>query len=569
MGHGRTAAFNQIGIRLLESAVQDSSPPPPHPSSFLLSFVGRSAVMGQCPSVPLRRKPPPPPPFPVLPPPQQLIASIAEAGQDHTDDLPEELLAAVFGLLGSGDRKRCTLVCRRWLAAEACSRLRLALDARAPLLASGALPRLLDRFPAVSKLALKCDRRAESVGDPALALVANRLGPGLSRLKLRALCAVTDDGVAALAAAAVNLRKLSVGSCSFGAKGIEAVLRSCPQLEELSVKRLRGLAGSEPIAISGPRLNSLLLKELYNGQCFSCLITQSSNLKILKIIRCSGDWDPVLQAVPWEASLAELHLEKLQVSDRGVSALHGLEVLYLAKVPEVTDVGLAALAAKSVRLRKLHIDGWKANRIGDHGLAAVAQKCASLQELVLIGVNLTLSSLELIGANCPTLERLALCGSDMFGDAEMSCVATKCAALRKLCIKACPVSDAGMDKLAQGCPRLVKVKVKKCRGVTPECAERLRASRNGSLAVNFDMPGGAGELLDARSVDESGVPDNAESDVPPEDLEDRIGGPDLSCGSSGRPSRWKARMGLLLPRSMSVSMFRRRTIGTCYTAHES
>ncbi|GJN40074.1 hypothetical protein PR202_gb29241 [Eleusine coracana subsp. coracana] len=519
--------------------------------------------MGQCSSVPLRRKPPPPPPSSVLPSPPQLLASIAVSGEDHTDGLPEELLAAVFGLLGSGDRKRCSLVCRRWLAAEAASRLRLALDARAPLLDSGALPQLLDRFPAVSKLALKCDRRAESVGDPALALVADRLGPGLRRLKLRALRAVTDDGVAALAAAAVNLRKLSVGSCSFGAKGIEAVFRSCAQLEEISVKRLRGLAGSEPIALSGHRLQSLSLKELYNGQCFSCLITQSPNLKTLKIIRCSGDWDPVLQAVPREALLAELHLEKLQVSDRGVSALHGLEVLYLAKVPEVTDVGLAALAAKSARLRKLHVDGWKANRIGDHGLAAVARKCASLQELVLIGVNLTSASLKLIAANCPTLERLALCGSDTFGDAEMSCVAAKCAALRKLCIKACPVSDTGIDKLAQGCPRLVKVKVKKCRGVTSECAERLRVSRNGALAVNFDMPGGAGELQDARSVDESGVLDNAGSDVPPEDLDDRIGATDISSGSSGRPSRWKARMGSLMPRSLSVSMFRRRTIGTC------
>jgi hypothetical protein len=525
--------------------------------------------MGQCPSVPLRRKPPLPPPSPTLPPRQQLIASIDEAGEDHTEHLPEELLSAVFGLLGSGDRKRCSLVSHRWLAAEAACRLRLSIDARAPLLASGALPRLLDRFPAVSKLALKCDRRAESVGDPALSLVADRIGPGLRRLKLRALRAVTDDGVAALAAAAVNLRKLSVGSCYFGAKGIEAVLRSCPQLEELSVKRLRGLAGSEPISISGPRLHSLSLKELYNGQCFSCLITESSNLKTLKIIRCSGDWDPVLQAVPGEALLAELHLEKLQVSNRGVSALQGLEVLYLAKVPEVTDVGLAVLAAKSARLRKLHIDGWKANRIGDYGLAAVAQKCASLQELVLIGVNLTSASLQLIAVNCPTLERLALCGSDTFGDAEMSCVAAKCAALRKLCIKACPVSDAGMDKLAQGCPRLVKVKVKKCRGVTSECAEWLRASRNGALSVNFDTAGCLGELQDARSVDESGVLDNAGSDVPPEDLEDRIGGPDISSGSSGRPSRWKARMGLLLPRSLSISMFRSRTIRACYTAHES
>ncbi|WVZ64015.1 hypothetical protein U9M48_013601 [Paspalum notatum var. saurae] len=524
--------------------------------------------MGQCPSAP-RRKVPPPPPSPALPAPPKVLVSIAEAaGDDHTADLPEELLSLVFGLLGSGDRKRCSLVCRRWLAVEAASRLRLALDAKAPLLADSALPRLLARFHAVSKLALKCDRRAESVGDPALALVADRLGPVLRRLKLRSLRAVTDDGVAALAVATANLRKLSVGSCVFGAKGIEAVLNSCLQLEELSVKRLRGLADSEPITVSGPRLHSLYLKELYNGQCFSCLIIQSPNLKRLKIIRCSGDWDLVLQDVPRDSLLAELHLEKLQVSDRGVAALSGLEVLYLAKAPEVTDVGLAALAAKSPQLRKLHVDGWKANRIGDLGLAAVAEKCSSLQELVLVGVNLTSSSLELIAANCATLERLALCGSDTFGDAEITCVAAKCSALRKLCIKACPVSDEGMNKLAEGCPHLVKVKVKKCRRVTSECAERLRASRNGALAVNFDTSGSAGELQDGRSVDESGVLDNAGSDVLPEDLDDRIG-PDLSSGSSGRPSRWKAMIGALMSRSLSVSIFGWQPCGACYTRHES
>lgn len=276
----------------------------------------------------------------------------------------------------------------------------------------------------------------------------------------------------------------------------------------------------------------------------------------------------MLQDVPRDSLLAELHLEKLQVSDWGVAALYGLEVLYLAKAPEVTDIGLAELAAKSPRLRKLHVDGWKANRIGDRGLAAVAQKCSSLQELVLIGVNLTSLSLELIATNCPTLERLALCGSDTFGDAEMSCVASKCSALRKLCIKACPVSDAGMNKLAEGCPRLVKVKVKKCRRVTSECAEHLRASRNGALAVNFDTPGGAGELQDGRSVDESGALDNAGSDVLPEDLDDRIG-PDLSSGSSGRPSRWKALMGALMLRSFSVSIFQRQPRGACSTSQES
>ncbi|KAK1603859.1 hypothetical protein QYE76_027532 [Lolium multiflorum] len=189
--------------------------------------------------------------------------------EEDTAELPEELLAAVFGLLGSGDRKRFSLVSRRWLAAEAASRLRLALDARDPLLP--AAPGILRRFSAVSKLALKCDRRADSVGDPALVLVARRLGPGLRRLKLRSLRAVTDDGVHALAAAGVNLRKLSVGSRAFGARGIEAALRSCTQLDELSVKRLRGLASSDPITVPGPRLQSLSMKELYNGQHFCCV----------------------------------------------------------------------------------------------------------------------------------------------------------------------------------------------------------------------------------------------------------------------------------------------------------
>nr|CAD1831228.1 unnamed protein product [Ananas comosus var. bracteatus] len=70
------------------------------------------------------------------------------------------------------------------------------------------------RFCAVSRLALRCDCRFDSIGDAALAAVALR-------------CPV--------------LRKLSVASCSFGAPGILAIVRRCSLLEELSLKRLRGL----------------------------------------------------------------------------------------------------------------------------------------------------------------------------------------------------------------------------------------------------------------------------------------------------------------------------------------
>lgn len=480
---------------------------------------------------------------------------------DYTSELPDEVLCVVFHLLPSGDRKRCSLVCRRWLFLEGQSRQRLSLNAQYSL--SDSIPCLFDRFSSVSKLALKCDRRSDSIGDEAIALIAGRC-PGLTRLKIRACRAVTDVGMEALADSCPNLCKLSVGSCSFGSKGIEAVLRACMNLEELSIKRLKGLSDSNaspPISaeLVAKSLRAICLKELHNGQCFSTIISNSPNLKVLKLFRCSGDWDPLLEDISFKVpGITEIHLEKLQVSDRGLMALAAspnLEVLHLVKTPGCTDTGISALAEKCNLLRKIHIDGWKTNRIGDQGLITIAKRCPKLQELVLIGVNPTARSLELVATNCANLERLALCGSETFGDAEISCIAAKCLALKKLCIKGCPISDLGMEALAEGCPRLVKVKVKKCRGVTAEFAEWLRMSR-GSLAVNFDV-----------SVPTDGAADVSEmveivgSDG---DMDDRsVIGEQLGMSNGNtlnggtRTSAWKVRVSFFAGRNFFASAIRR------------
>ncbi|MQM20788.1 hypothetical protein Taro_053817 [Colocasia esculenta] len=494
-------------------------------------------------------------------------ASVGDAYRDHTLDLPDECLAMVFQSLGSGDRKRCSLVCKRWLVVEGQSRHRLSLDARAVLLE--AVPALFARFDSVSKLALKCDRRSDSIGDEGLALISARC-PGLTRLKLRACREVTDTGMTTLAKNCLRLRKLSCGSCTFGSKGINAVLAHCPLLEELSVKRLRGLTdepvgGPSVFAASGAALSALrtiCLKELYNGQCFGPLIAGSPNLRTLKLFRCSGDWDKLFQEIPDHVpGLVEVHLEKIQVSDRGLCALSScvdLEVLHLVKTPECTDVGLALVAERCRLLRKIHIDGWKTNRIGDEGLAAVARRCPNLQELVLIGVNPTAVSLGLIAGNCRNLERLALCGSETIGDAEISCIASKCVALKKLCIKGCPVSNHGMEALAEGCPNLVKVKVKKCKAVTAEGADWLRAIR-GSLAVNLDTGIAHGiEQLDA-SASDSGLQENAPDQFPL--LVEQISALDLPSSSSGRSAFAKARVGFFSARNFMASTFRRLSHG--------
>ncbi|XWS14747.1 hypothetical protein CRYUN_Cryun35bG0034800 [Craigia yunnanensis] len=473
---------------------------------------------------------------------------------DFISDLPDDCLACIFLSLSPGDRKRCSLVCRRWLRIEGQSRHRLSLNAQSDL--HPLIPSIFSRFDAVRKLALKCDRRSVSIGDEAIVLISERCR-NLTRLKLRACRDLTDAGMSAFAKNCTGLKKLSCGSCTFGAKGMNAVLDNCPALEELSVKRLRGItdgAAAEPIGpgVAAAALKTICLKELYNGQCFGPLIIGAKNLKSLKLFRCSGDWDKLFPLIVDRVTgMVEIHMERIQVSDVGLVAIANclnLEILHLVKTPECTNAGLGAVAEKCKLLRKLHIDGWKANRIGDPGLISVAKSCPNLQELVLIGVNPTKLSLEMLASNCQNLERLALCGSDTVGDAEISCIAVKCIALKKLCIKNCPLSDHGMEALASGCPNLVKVKVKKCRGVTLEGADWLRANR-GSLVVNLDT----GEYLDA-SASDVGAQDNR-VEFPPV-VAGQIGAPTIASSSTGRLTSFKL-SGLLSGRSLVACTLRR------------
>ena len=416
-------------------------------------------------------------------------ASEAPTARDFTADLPDECLALIFQLLGAGDRKWSSLVCKRWLRVDGQSRFRLSLNGRAEILPF--VPSLFTRFDSVTKLALRCDRKSISLNDDALIMISIRCR-NLVRVKLRGCREVTDVGMEIFAQNCRVLKKLSCCSCVFGARAMNAVLSNCKGLEELSVKRLRGIQdGSEMIGqgIEAPSLKSVSLKDLINGQCFEPLIVGAKKLATLKVICCLGNWDGVLEkAGGGNPGFTEIHLERLQVGDLGLSGVakcRNLEVLRIVKTPECTNYGLVCVAENCKKLRKLHIDAWRTDRIGDEALVAVARQSINLQELVLIGVNPTSLGLAAVASNCQKLERLALCGSGSVGDAEIACIAAKCVALKKLCIKGCPISDVGIESLAWGCPNLAKIKVKKCRGVSGGIADWLRERRE-SLIVNWD-----------------------------------------------------------------------------------
>ncbi|GAB2216771.1 hypothetical protein Droror1_Dr00024550, partial [Drosera rotundifolia] len=219
----------------------------------------------------------------------------------------------------------------------------------------------------------------------------------------------------------------------------------------------------EPLRIGKAKgLRSVCLKERYNGQVFGDLIVEAKNLRLLKLMKCKGNWDSVLERMAdSNAGLVEIHLERLQVSDVGLSTIssyNDLEILHVVKTPDCMNVGIVSIVERCRSLRKVHNDGWRTNRIRDEDLAALGKNYGNLQELVLIRLNPTTSSLEVIASSCRNLERLVLCSSETIRDAEISCIASKCVALKKFSIKSCPISDDGLEALASGCPNLVKIK---------------------------------------------------------------------------------------------------------------
>nr|GEZ01415.1 hypothetical protein [Tanacetum cinerariifolium] len=349
-----------------------------------------------------------------------------------------ECLALIFNYLTTtNDRNNSSLVSHRWLRIDAQTRTRLTLHAHPNL--QPFIPSIFTRFNSLTQLVLHSDPNSSSINDHELSLIASRC-PNLTRLKLSACSNITY-------------------------KGIIALLNTCSSLEELSVKHIR------------------------YGRLFEPLIIVSNNLKTLKLIALFGEWERCLEMITASGnSLVEVHLEHVDVTDIGLLALSkcsSLEILHLESLLHCTNSGLISVAENCKGLKKLYIDNRMWNSIRNDGLIAIAKYCLNLEELVLIGVDACCISLEAIAVNCQKLERLDLCLSNKITDLEISYIAEKCVAMKKVLIKQCCVSDKGVEAFALGCPNLVEIRLTKCENVTREVKDRLRA-RRGSLVVKLD-----------------------------------------------------------------------------------
>ncbi|XWS73372.1 hypothetical protein CRYUN_Cryun02cG0122600 [Craigia yunnanensis] len=457
---------------------------------------------------------------------------------DLTLTLPDECLAWIFDKLGYNERNNCSLVCKRWWHVDSKSRQRLVLLARSEI--SPWLPSLFSRFSSISVLSLKCSRKLVSIDDDSLARIPTLL-PSLKKLKLKGCVDITDNGLCAFSMHRPLLTKLSFASCGVSSKGIVSLLLNCPSLKALTLKRLRKLdAQSIPLSLqdheeehqshfkervsanycfSHIKLERLCLKDLHNARLFIPLLCSSAQtLKTLIVCRSSGNWDLVLERLQTTAtstSIVEIQMENVQIGDPGLLSISSscphLQVLYLSRATDCTDDGLSAIANSCRKLRKLHIDAWSrfgSKAIGEESFLSIATKCPRLQEVVLMGVPITVIALNVLASSCPVLERMALCNTDSVGDLEMQFIGAKFTALKKLCIKNCPISDSGIKAVGEGCPSLVKLKVKRCRGVTQATVSKLRIRRR-CLIVSVDsgsmLLDGEGLAEDELDLEEDGI----------------------------------------------------------------
>ncbi|XP_015571905.2 F-box protein SKIP2-like [Ricinus communis] len=428
--------------------------------------------------------------------------------QDLTLSLPDECLATIFCKLSCHDRNSCSLVCKRWKLIDSNSRHRLVL--LSPFEMSSSLPCLLSRFSSLTILSLKCSRKLLSIDDLSFSRIPVFL-PSLIKLKLKGCIDISDDGLLAFSLNhPLLLSKISFASCGFGARGLNSLLTNCPSLHHLTLKRLRKLdAHNTPLFFDTDddndaagnnrrthlRIERLCLKDLHNARIFIPLLSASAQaLKTLIVCRSSGNWDKVFQSLQGKiSSISEIQIENVQMGDAGLIAISStcpqLQVLQLSRTTDCTDDGLSAIATSCrSSLRKLHVDAWSrfgGRTIGDDGVLTVAAQCLRLQELVLMGVPISGSSLTVLASNCRTLERLALCNTESVGDSEMGIIAAKFNALKKLCIKNCPISQSGIEAIGGGCPNLVKLKVKRCRGISEASVRKLRMQRT-SVVVSVD-----------------------------------------------------------------------------------
>lgn len=273
----------------------------------------------------------------------------------------------------------------------------------------------------------------------------NHLPCGLQSLSLARCKKISDEGLAAVAAACPALERLELGGCTrLTNDGLRIVaaspmrrtlrrlnLRSCWLITDAGIGYLTGAAALSPAAQGNdsPMFADMTtttglsaIEELVLQDCQKLSDTALSliqeglyrTLRRLNLSFCASITDSGLRCLGRMAALEELNLRACDnVSDLGLGYLAeasiGLQNLDVSFCERLTDAALGHIAGGLFSLRRLEIRGCR--RVSDEGLAKIAK---TLLELDTLGLGqcsrISDRSLELVAAHMKQLMRIDLYG---------------------------------------------------------------------------------------------------------------------------------------------------------------
>ncbi|KAF3791822.1 F-box/LRR-repeat MAX2-like protein A [Nymphaea thermarum] len=379
-------------------------------------------------------------------------------------DLPDEILSIIFSLVtDTRCRNSMSLVCRKWAKADRSSRTTLSLRGNV-----GNLDRLPSCFPSVTNLDLSF---FSPWGHP--------------------LCLFPPDPLSILPNRALAQRFPKVTSLTFYSRHpstVQILASYFPFLRSVKLarfhQRITVPAGSDliPLFALCPSLSSLDLSHFY---CWT------------------EDIPAALHAHPASASaLTHLNLlilstdgfqsQELQaIADACPNLLHLLASCRFDPrcLDFVGDVALLSIATNCNKLRHLHLadasslssprsdpdaDGFSQEdaRISAQALEQLFVALPDLEDLTLDvchNVRGAGMALEVLGSKCRRLRSLKLGQFHGIcrGDARRSDGIALCSGLESLCIKnSGDLSDLGLIAIACSCPRLSKLEIHGCHGIS-------------------------------------------------------------------------------------------------------
>lgn len=445
--------------------------------------------------------------------------------EDRSEELPDECMAQIFGLLEDvKDRMSCAMVCRRWLHLISLSRKRKAKRAAPPTppafaqqAAAVAAPYksgISDSTEVVSGLSRTLEGRSAS--DSRLMAMAIALSDkgGLEKLVVRGSkrsadgfssvksLPLTASGFQAIASVSPNLRSVAIWDCDWlDDEVVTVIARLCRRLEKLDIMNCPRLSDKSLVALS----------------------KYCPNLSVLSLSACRMVTDQGLQVFAKGCKgLTSLSLTNCpHVMGKGVGVVAALcrklTSMKLAGGMGLTNEGFRFIGENAASLARLRL--YQLKNLTEEGFKALGetqgfQKLASLSVAACNG--LTAGALEAIGRGCSALKTMGLVGCVNVTDRGLLALLKRNAGLesvtlqmlpgisneaarfalehgkhlRSLTISNCPgVKDSvtGAADWAIKCPELSSLKVANCRAMGNRCLSSM--GRAGASLASLDLCG--------------------------------------------------------------------------------